>query len=160
MPNFRDIFTALTDGETCVVLKRLIIDYVKKHHPQIDAVVGLDARGFLFSFMIASELAIGCIPVRKKGKLPGETINVEYALEYGFDVFEMQCGVIKKDQRILIVDDLIATGGSLKAAVELVKKSGGIVDGCFALIELTSLKGRDNLSGIPVFSFLQYDDIE
>jgi adenine phosphoribosyltransferase len=143
-----------------VVLKRLIIDYVNKHHPQIDAVVGLDARGFLFSFMIASELAIGCIPVRKSGKLPGETIKVEYSLEYGFDVFEMQCGVIKKDQRILIVDDLIATGGSLKAAVELVQKSGGIVDGCMAVMELTALKGREKLLGIPVYSFLQYDDIE
>lgn len=143
-----------------MLLKKLIIDYVKSHHPQIDAVVGLDARGFLFSFTIASELSLGCIPVRKRGKLPGETIKVEYALEYGTDVFEMQHGAIKAGQRVLLVDDLIATGGSLKAAIQLVQKSGGIVDGCLIILELTSLKGRDNLAGIPVHSFLQYDDVE
>lgn len=110
--------------------------------------------------MIASELSIGCVPVRKRGKLPGETISVEYKLEYGTDVFEIQAEAIKKGQRILLIDDLIATGGSLKAAVELVEKSGGIVDGCLIIMELTSLKGRDNLSGIPIHSFLQYDDVE
>lgn len=142
------------------MLKRLVLDYVRSHHPQIDAVVGLDARGFLFSFMIASELSIGCVPVRKRGKLPGETISVEYKLEYGSDAFEMQQGAIKEGQRVLLVDDLIATGGSMKAACELVQKSGGIVDGCLLIMELTSLKGRERLVGIPIYSLLQYDDVE
>lgn len=124
----------------------------------MEVVVGLDARGFLFSFTIASELGIGCIPIRKKGKLPGETHKVEFTLEYGMDVFELQCGSIKKDQKVLIVDDLLATGGSLKAAIELVSKSGGIVDGCLVIMELTALNGRANLSGTPVHSFIQYDD--
>lgn len=148
----------MLDGLTCVALKELLINYVKKNHPSIDAVVGLDARGFLFSFTIASELSIGCIPVRKKGKLPGETHKVEYMLEYGTDVFEIQCGAIKKDQRVLIVDDLLATGGSLKAASELVQKAGGIVDGCLVVLELTALNGRAKLEGIPVHAFIQYDD--
>lgn len=141
-----------------MALKELLVNYVKKNHPSIDAVVGLDARGFLFSFTIASELSIGCVPVRKKGKLPGETHKVEYILEYGTDVFELQCGAIKKDQRVLIVDDLLATGGSLKAASELVQKAGGIVDGCLVVMELTALNGRTKLEGIPVHAFIQYDD--
>ena len=156
--NFRDLFTALTDGPTVVALKEVLLNYVKKNHSSIDAVVGLDARGFLFSFTIAAELGIGCIPVRKKGKLPGETHKVEYVLEYGTDIFELQCGAIKKDQKILIVDDLLATGGSLKAAIDLIKKAGGIVDGCLVVMELSSLNGRNKLEGVPIHSFIQYDD--
>lgn len=135
-----------------------MVNYVKNNHPNVDVIVGLDARGFLFSFTIASELSIGCVPIRKKGKLPGETFKVEYALEYGTDVFELQCGAIKKDQRVLIVDDLLATGGTLGAACELVRKAGGIVDACVVIMELTCLKGRNKLEGIKVHSFIQYDD--
>lgn len=155
---FRDIFGALTDGPSCVALKELLINYVKDNHPSIEAVVGLDARGFLFSFTIAAELGIGCIPIRKRGKLPGATHKVEYALEYGTDIFELQCNAIKRDQKVLIVDDLLATGGSLKAAVELVSKAGGIVDGCLIIMELTALNGRRSLEGVQVHSFIQYDD--
>lgn len=120
-------------------------------------IVGLDARGFLFSFMIASELTIGCVPVRKRGKLPGETHQIEYELEYGTDVFEIQKDSIKVGQNVVIIDDLLATGGSLKAACELVKKSGGIVKECIVILELTALNGRSKLDS-PVFSFIQYDD--
>lgn len=141
-----------------MALKELLLNYVKKNHPSIDAVVGLDARGFLFSFTIAAELGIGCIPVRKKGKLPGETHQVEYNLEYGTDSFELQIGAIKKEQRILIVDDLLATGGSLRAAIDLVRKAGGIVDGCLVVMELSALNGRAKLDGAPIYSFIQYDD--
>lgn len=141
-----------------MALKELLVNYVKNNHPTIDAVVGLDARGFLFSFTIASELEIGCIPIRKKGKLPGECFQVEYALEYGTDVFELQCGAIKKDQKVLIVDDLLATGGTLGAACELIRKAGGIVDGCVVVLELKALNGRKNIEGTTVYSFLQYDD--
>lgn len=132
-----------------------MLNYIRKNHPSIDVVVGLDARGFLFSFMIASELEIGCVPVRKKGKLPGETTKVEYVLEYGTDVFEIQTESIKAGQKVIIVDDLLATGGSLKAAVELVRKAGGDVHECIVILELEDLKGRKNLD-VPVFSFLQY----
>lgn len=141
-----------------MALKELLVNYVKINHPTIDAVVGLDARGFLFSFSLASELAIGCIPIRKKGKLPGECFQVEYTLEYGTDVFELQCGAIKKDQKVLIVDDLLATGGTLSAACELIRKAGGIVDGCVVVLELKSLNGRRNIEGTTVYSFIQYDD--
>lgn len=141
-----------------MALKELIVNYVKTNHPAVDAIVGLDARGFLFSFTIAAELSIGCVPIRKKNKLPGETFKVEYQLEYGSDVFELQCGSIKKGQKVLIVDDLLATGGTLKAACELVTKAGGIVDGCLVIMELTALDGRKNLEGFVVHSFIQYDD--
>lgn len=141
-----------------MALKELLVNYVRNNHPTIDAVVGLDARGFLFSFSLASELAIGCIPIRKKGKLPGECFQVEYTLEYGTDVFELQCGAIKKDQKVLIVDDLLATGGTLSAACELIRKAGGIVDGCVVVLELKSLNGRRNIEGTTVYSFIQYDD--
>ena len=133
------------------------MNYIRKNHPSIDAVVGLDARGFLFSFMIAAELEIGCIPVRKKGKLPGETTKVEYALEYGTDVFEIQTDSMQAGQKVIVVDDLLATGGSLKAAVELVRKAGGVVEECIVVLELEGLNGRKNLD-VPVFSFIQYAD--
>ncbi|XP_070499311.1 adenine phosphoribosyltransferase [Chironomus tepperi] len=155
---FKDIFTAFRDGKVCVATKHLMLNYIRKNHPSIDAVVGLDARGFLFSFMIASELEIGCVPVRKKGKLPGETTKVEYVLEYGTDVFEIQTDSIKAGQKVIIVDDLLATGGSLKAAIELVRKAGGVVQECIVVLELEGLKGRKNLD-VPVFSFLQYDEV-
>jgi len=157
--NFKDIFTALTDGEVCAALKELLVNYVSKNHPSIDAIVGLDARGFLFSFTIASDLKIGCIPIRKRGKLPGETYKVEYSLEYGTDIFELQRGAIKKGQKVLIIDDLLATGGTLAAACELVEKAGGIVEGCLVIMELKSLNGREKLKGRQnVNSFIQYED--
>jgi adenine phosphoribosyltransferase len=154
---FRDIFTAFRDGKVCAATRHLILNYVRKNHANIDAIVGLDARGFLFSFMIAAEMEISCVPIRKRGKLPGETQKVEYALEYGTDVFEVQSDSIKAGQRVVIIDDLLATGGSLKAANELIKKCGGIVEECIVIMELSSLNGRKNLD-VPVFSFIQYAD--
>lgn len=104
-------------------------------------------------------MSIACVPVRKGGKLPGDTLKVEYVLEYGTDVFEIQKGSIKAGQRVLIVDDLLATGGSLKAASELVSKAGGIVEAFIVILEISCLKGRSKLlSDAPVFSFIQYDD--
>jgi adenine phosphoribosyltransferase len=135
----------------------LLLNYIKKNHPDINVVVGLDARGFLFSFMIAAELEIACVPVRKKGKLPGDCHKFEYVLEYGTDVFEIQKDAIKEGQTVLIIDDLLATGGSLNAACELVQKAGGIVKECIVIMELTALKGREKVPS-SVFSFIQYDD--
>jgi adenine phosphoribosyltransferase len=152
----RDIFTAFLDGDVCNATKHLLLNYIKKNHPSIDCVVGLDARGFLFSFLIASEMKVACVPVRKKGKLPGKTYNIEYEMEYANNVFEMQRDAIKAGQKVLVVDDFLATGGSLKAAIELVKQSGGIVQECLVIMELSPLNGRKNLD-VPVFSFIQYD---
>lgn len=152
---FKDLFTALVDGEVCIAVKNVIISYIKKECPKIDAVVGLDARGFLFSLLIAAELGIGCIPIRKKGKLPGECISVKYALEYGEDVFEMQKNSIKAGQNILIIDDLLATGGTFSAAVQLVRSAGGNVVKCVAIIELLELNGRSKVD-CDVHSFISY----
>jgi adenine phosphoribosyltransferase len=156
-PSFRDIFTAFRDGKVCAATKTLLLNYIKKNHPSVDVIVGLESRGFLFCFAIAAELEVACVPVRKKGKLPGDLLKVEYVLEYGTDVFEMMADSIKAGQKVLIVDDLLATGGSLKAACELVRKTNAIIEGCIVILELFYLNGRKNLD-VPVFSFIQYDD--
>lgn len=143
----------------CRATKELFLSYIKSVCPEIDAVVGLDARGFLFSFLIASELSIGCVGIRKKGKLPGETYSVEYQLEYGIDVFQLQKAALKPGQKVLVVDDLIATGGTLEAATKLIEMAGAEVVQCLAIMELTPLKGRDKLKKYNVHSFIQYDDI-
>ncbi|CAD7081927.1 unnamed protein product [Hermetia illucens] len=152
---FKDIFTALTNGHVCTCLKELIVNHVRSKCPDVEVIVGLESRGFLFSFTIAAELGIGCVPVRKKGKLPGECVSVEYVLEYGKDVFEMQKDSIKKGQKVLIIDDLLATGGSMEAAVRLVRKLGGEVQEALVLIELPFLNGRKRLD-CNVHSFIQY----
>ncbi|XP_059614034.1 adenine phosphoribosyltransferase [Phlebotomus argentipes] len=155
---FKDIFTALTSGEVCQAVKELFLSYIKSSCPDVDAVVGLDARGFLFSLMIASELSIGCVPIRKKGKLPGDTFSVEYQLEYGVDVFQLQKAALKPGQKVVVVDDLIATGGTLEAATRLVELAGAEVVQCVAIMELTPLRGRDKLQKYKVHSFIQYDE--
>ncbi|XP_037933916.1 adenine phosphoribosyltransferase-like [Teleopsis dalmanni] len=152
---FRDIFSALTDGKVCQYLKEIVVDYIKRCHPEVELIVGLESRGFLFNMMIAAELGIGCAPVRKKGKLPGELVSVEYTLEYGTDVFEMQTTAIQKCQKVLIIDDLLATGGSLDAAIQLVQKAGGEVVACVVILELVDLNGRKKLN-TDVHSFIEY----
>ncbi|XP_036147727.1 adenine phosphoribosyltransferase isoform X2 [Monomorium pharaonis] len=123
---------------------------------EVDLVVGLDSRGFLFGPMICMELGKPFLPIRKKGKLPGKVIQQKYTLEYGEAIFELQTEFIKKGIRALIVDDLLATGGSMATAVKLLKSAGADVIECLVIMELTSLKGRDKL-GVPVHSFIQYD---
>jgi adenine phosphoribosyltransferase len=120
---------------------------------KVDVIVGLDARGFLFGPALALQVGAAFVPVRKKGKLPGDTIEVEYVKEYGKDVFAIQAGSIKEGQTVVIVDDIIATGGSATAAGELVTKSGGDVLEFFFILELLFLKGRDKLNA-PVFTLL------
>jgi len=154
---FRDIFTALANGKVCSALKDLLIDHIRTSCSGIDVVVALDARGFLFGFMLAAELGIPFVPVRKKGKLPGKCLSHEYNLEYGTDVFEIQAKSITPGQKVVIVDDLLATGGSLKAACELIQQTGGIVTEIIVVIELKSLNGRSKIPKINTHSFLQYD---
>uniref|UniRef100_A0A336LYK4 Adenine phosphoribosyltransferase n=1 Tax=Culicoides sonorensis TaxID=179676 RepID=A0A336LYK4_CULSO len=155
---FRDLFTAMTNGSACQAIKRALLLHIQKSCPDIDVVVGLDARGFLFSLMIASELGIGCVPVRKKGKLPGDCYQFKYELEYGTDTFEMQKNSVKPGQKVLLVDDLLATGGSLNAAANLIEQAQGKVVEALVIMELTGLKGRDKLKGMKVNSLIQYDD--
>jgi adenine phosphoribosyltransferase len=123
---------------------------------QVDIVVGMESRGFIFSAPMAYQLDAGLVPVRKLGKLPAETVSVEYALEYGTNTLEVHKDAIKTGQRVLIVDDLLATGGTVNGTIELVKRLGGDIVGLAFLVELLSLKGREKLHGQDVHSVIQY----
>jgi adenine phosphoribosyltransferase len=124
----------------------------------VDRVVGIESRGFIFGIPLAYNLGVGFVPVRKPGKLPAATVAESYALEYGSNTLEIHVDAVEKGQKILIVDDLLATGGTAKATCNLVEKLGGQVLGLAFAIELTFLKGRENLKGYDVFSLLQYDE--
>jgi adenine phosphoribosyltransferase len=123
---------------------------------RIDIVVGMESRGFIFSAPMAYQLDAGLVPVRKLGKLPAETISVEYALEYGSNTLEIHRDAIQQGQRVLIVDDLLATGGTVKGTIELVERLRGEVAGLAFLVELDFLKGRERLEGRKVTSVIQY----
>jgi adenine phosphoribosyltransferase len=122
----------------------------------VDAVVGMESRGFIFSGPIAYLLKAGLVPVRKLGKLPSETVSVEYALEYGSNTLEIHKDSIRAGQRILIVDDLLATGGTVRGTIELVERLQGQIVGLAFLVELQFLKGRDRLAGYKTTSVIQY----
>lgn len=123
-----------------------------------DVIVGLDARGFLFGPSLALRLNASFVPVRKKGKLPGPCVTAEYMKEYGADYFQMQEGVIKPGQKVLVVDDIIATGGSAAAAGDLIKQLGGSLVGFLFIIEIPFLKGRDKLDNVPVVTLLDVNE--
>jgi len=123
-----------------------------------DIVVGSESRGFMFAATLAYTLGKGFVPVRKKGKLPYKTISTTYSLEYGEDVLEMNIDAIKPGQKVLVVDDLLATGGTVKANAELVEKLGGTVSGMLFFIELTYLNGRDKLPGYDVRSIVEFTE--
>lgn len=122
----------------------------------IDQVVGIESRGFIFGTPLAYLLGTGFVPVRKMGKLPGETVRIEYALEYGGNVLEIQVGAVKQGQRVLVVDDLLATGGTTAGTVALVEQQGAQVISLAFLIELADLHGRERLAGRDVYSLLTY----
>lgn len=140
-----------------VALKDILFDYTKRTCQCADVIVGLDARGFLFGFMLAAELNIPFVPIRKKGKLPGPCLSYEYKLEYGSDIFEVQANAIKPEQQVIIVDDLLASGGTLEAACHLVEQTGGVVHKIIVIMEFLSLNGRSRINGKDVYSFIQYD---
>jgi adenine phosphoribosyltransferase len=151
---FKDITPLLQDGAAFrAAIERLAAHYAGSG---IQAVVGVESRGFIFGAPLAYLLNCGFIPVRKFGKLPSKTVTVEYALEYGTNVVEMHTDAIKPGQRVLIVDDLLATGGTVSAAMELVEKLGGHIAGIAFLVELTFLKGREQLQGHDVFALIKY----
>lgn len=145
---FRDITSVLEDGESL----RLSVDLMQEKLKNIDfdVVVGPESRGFIFGMPIAYNMGKPFAPVRKKGKLPCETVSAEYDLEYGSAVIEMHKTSVKPGQKVVIVDDLMATGGTLEAIVKLVEELGGEVVGAVFLIELAGLKGRERLKNIPV----------
>jgi adenine phosphoribosyltransferase len=123
---------------------------------EIDVVVGMESRGFIFSAPIAYQLRAGFVPVRKLGKLPAETIEVEYALEYGTATLEIHRDAISEGQRVLIVDDLLATGGTVMGTIELVQRLGGQVAGLSFMVELSALRGREQLSAFSIHALLTY----
>ncbi|XP_032816348.1 adenine phosphoribosyltransferase [Petromyzon marinus] len=153
---FRDVCPLLKDPEAFNAVIELLEEKLQKHVGSVDLIAGLEARGFLLGPSLAARLGVGFIPLRKKGKLPGETIAVSYTLEYGQDVVEAQMGALKPGQNVVIVDDLIATGGTMAAAVQLIQKLGGTVLQCLVVIELVELRGRELLEADMLQSLLQY----
>ena len=152
---FRDITTLLKDK----VAYRQVIETFYDHYRNrsVDLVVGIEARGFLLASILAYKLGVGVVPVRKPGKLPAETLRVEYELEYGTDALEIHRDAIAKGQKVLIVDDLLATGGTVAATCEMVEKVGGQIVGIAFLIELDFLEGRKKLNGYELLSLIHYD---
>ena len=151
---FRDISGLLKNGP---VFKRAI-DEIARHYSlqKIDTVISIEARGFLIGSALAYSLGSGLVPVRKKGKLPWQVYRKAYNLEYGQDQLEIHQDAIESGKNVLIVDDVIATGGTIEAVVELVKEMKGNIIGAAFLIELTELKGKEKLKGIPIFSLIKY----
>lgn len=153
--NFYDI-TSVTHN---AIVFREVVDALHDRYADagIDAVAGIDARGFIFGAALAHRLRLGFIPVRKAGKLPPEVEQLRYGLEYGEGTLEMQRHAISKGSRILLVDDLLATGGTARASCDLISKLGGEVAECAFVVELTFLNGRDKLFPVPTFSLVQFD---
>ena len=143
---FRDITPVMNDGEA--------YEFAKEHH--IDIVVGPEARGFIFGCPVSYALGVGFVPVRKPGKLPREVIEYSYDLEYGSNKLCLHKDSIKPGQKVLVVDDLLATGGTVEATIKLVEELGGVVAGLAFLIELVDLKGRERLDKYPIITLMQY----
>lgn len=152
---FYDLTTLLQDGKGFHALVEQLCDHYSGQ--KIDLVAGIEARGFIFAPALAFRLGAGFIPVRKPKKLPWKTASVTYQLEYGSDQLEIHQDAVKKGQRVLLCDDLLATGGTAAAAIELVRQSGGDIVGAAFAVELNFLQGRKKLPGVDVFSLLKYD---
>jgi adenine phosphoribosyltransferase len=151
---FKDITPMLQDGVAFrAALERLAAHYVGSG---IQTVVGVESRGFIFGAPLAYLLNCGFVPVRKFGKLPAQTVNVEYTLEYGTNIVEVHIDAVKPGERVLVVDDLLATGGTVSATVELIEKLGGHIAGIAFLVELLGLHGREQLKDYDVFALIKY----
>lgn len=151
---FKDITTLIKVPEAFHTAIDQMLDYCKDK--EIDVVVAVESRGYIFGGALAYELGAGFVPVRKLGKLPAETIQVEYSLEYGTEILEMHKDAIEPGQKVLVVDDLLATGGTAKATIDLVEQLGGEVVGVLFLIDLTFLKGVEQLAGYDVHSLIKF----
>ena len=153
--NFKDITPLLENAEAF----KFAVDELAKPYlgKKVDLIVGIDARGFIFASALAYKLGAGVAIVRKKGKLPGKTINHDYTLEYASSAIEMREDAIKPDQSVVIVDDLLATGGTMEAAIKLVEQLGGKIEGISFLIDLKFLKGKEKLKNYPIYSLISYE---
>ena len=152
---FRDITTLMQDPDAYREACNVFFERYKSE--KIDKVVGIDARGFVFGAVLAYQLGVGFVPVRKKGKLPHDTISASYSLEYGEDEVEMHADAIGKGEKVVIVDDLIATGGTASAAVKLVEELGGDILELAFIVELPDLKGRDQIEGQRIFAITEFE---
>ena len=152
---FRDITPLMSDGEAF----HAATSEIQKFAEQVGAevIAGPESRGFIFGCPVAANLHIGFVPVRKPGKLPRETISYRYDLEYGSNELHMHKDAITPGQKVLIVDDLLATGGTVQATIKMIEELGGVVVGCAFLIELKGLKGREALDGYEVFTLMSYE---
>ena len=152
---FRSITPLMSDGEAF----HAATSEIQKFAEQVGAevIAGPESRGFIFGCPVAANLHIGFVPVRKPGKLPRETISYRYDLEYGSNELHMHKDAITPGQKVLIVDDLLATGGTVQATIKMIEELGGVVVGCAFLIELEGLKGRDALAGYEVFTLMSYE---
>lgn len=152
---FKDITTLIRDPDAL----RGVIDRMADHYSanNVDLVVAIEARGYILGAPLAYQLGAGFVPVRKPGKLPAETISESYTLEYGTNTLEMHQDAIKPGQRVLVVDDLLATGGSARATINLVERLGGKIVGVAFMIELDFLHGREKLEGYDLLSLIHYD---
>lgn len=151
---FKDINPVMEDAAAFQEVIDRMLDYARSR--QVDVIAGIEARGFMFGAPLALALNVGFVPVRKLGKLPGETMRAEYELEYGTNTVEMQKGAVKPGQRVLIVDDLLATGGTAAAAAVLIDKLGGDVAGMVFMVELGFLNGRETLQGFDLHSLIEF----
>ena len=152
--SFKDITPLLQDANALASAAAALFELIK--NKKVDKVVGMESRGFFFAPLLATRLNAGFVPVRKRGKLPHQIISEPYALEYGTDVLEIHVDSILKGEKVLIHDDVLATGGTAKAVCKLIEKLGGEVVQCNFLLELEFLKGRDKLSGYPVEALIRY----
>jgi adenine phosphoribosyltransferase len=151
---FKDITPLLNDPKATKECLEILISTVKDK--KIDKVIGVESRGFFFGMLIAQELNVGFVPVRKPNKLPFETISASYDLEYGTDSLEIHIDAIQKGDRVLIHDDVLATGGTAKAVCELVERLGGEIIQCNFLMEITFLNGREKIAGNEIFAAMTY----
>jgi adenine phosphoribosyltransferase len=151
---FKDITPLLREPDA---FRQAVLQLADHYRDQaIDQVLAIESRGFIFGAPLALELGAGFVPIRKPGKLPSHTVAAEYTLEYGVNRLEIHTDAIQRGERVLVVDDLLATGGSARAAIELVERLGGIVIGAGFVIELLFLKGVERLAGYPVYSLIKY----
>ena len=151
---FKDINPVIQDAAAFREIIDRMLEYARGR--DVHAIAGIESRGFMFAAPLALALNVGFIPVRKLGKLPGETVRAEYSLEYGTNTVEVQKDAVKAGQRVLIVDDLLATGGTSAAAAELIEKLGGDVAGMVFMVELGFLNGRDALGEYDLYSLIEY----